>query len=129
MKKIFLISLSALLLNCGSDGGDQDTAPNSDNSSMDEVVAEKKPTIANLVFPEKDKPCTEGKDFTETTSTITFRWNLGKNTKRVQIVLTDISTGEVKELSAGAVSILDIPLIKRNNQYKWKVISINFRLR
>jgi len=117
MKKIYIVLLSFLALSCG--GSDDGSGP----------VDTADPTSATLVFPLESSVCTEGKDFTDTTSTITFRWKAGSNTTDYKLLVTDVSDNNtVKEYSIRSTQpevSLDVESMRRGSQYKYKVVSSN----
>jgi len=131
MKKIYILLLSVLVLSCsGSDdgagptGGDGD--PDNPDGGGDQVMS---PTAALLVFPLESSVCTEGKDFTDTTSTITFRWMAGEHTTDYKLLITDIANNNtVQEYSVSSSTtdvFLDVPNMRRGSQYLYKVVSSN----
>lgn len=115
VEKGILILMMALLAACGGgDSGGEDPDP-------EPQPRQQPPTAASLVFPENNRPCTEGVVISATRSRITFQWNASQNTDSYQVVLRDLNTNE--EVTATANTNEAAVTVNRGTPYEWYVVS------
>ena len=113
MKKHIFIPLSIitlfLTLRCSS----------SDDSQGNTIP----PAKATLVFPDNNRECTEGSNFTATESDIRFRWNAADNAEDYQLVLTNLNT-QITENYDTTMPELNVRVL-RATPYAWYVTAKN----
>lgn len=104
MKKVVLILpiILGLFTNCG---GDDD----------------KSPAAITLIFPEKDKECTEGVAENAFESTITFRWDTAENNDLYEVNVRDLNSNFTRKTES-QINEVDITL-ERGVAYEWFVVS------
>ena len=64
----------------------------------------KPPVAATLVFPNKDSECTTGRDLSETTSEIEFKWMASDHTESYELRVTNLNTGITQTMNTNAIS-------------------------
>ena len=114
--KNLIIGISFLLVSCsGSDDNDSGDMPNTPTPNL---------KAAMLEFPEENSICNEGKNITETESTVNFRWLSANGAENYRLVVTDAETKESLEAITTNKTNADVR-IKSNHPYQWKVIAVN----
>ncbi len=79
------------------------------------------PEGAVLLFPEQDSECNEGIIVNDTESTVTFRWEVSKNTDTYQIVIESIHDKTISFVESDR-NMAEIT-IDRAKAFQWHVIS------
>lgn len=112
MKKISLIFLSLICLNCSNEGVDGNGNGNPN------------PGTSSLIFPDNNQECNQGVDGPGSNqSTVTFRWTTSANTDSYTLMLKNLNT-ENTSAHAAATNELAIAILK-GTPYSWYVISEN----
>lgn len=96
----------------GGGGGDDGPGPTPDPDP---------PAAATLVFPEKDKECTEGTVISDTQSEVTFRWNESANTDNYTLKIKNLLNGSTSTYNTSATEYA--ATILRGTPYSWSVES------
>ncbi len=86
----------------------------------------KPPVAATLVFPNKDSECTTGRDLSETTSEIEFKWMASDHTESYELRVTNLSTGITQTMNTNAISA-KLPIAK-GEPFSWVVRSKNTKV-
>jgi hypothetical protein len=112
MKKIvkpYFIFIALIMVSCSSGGSDDGPTPIPD------------PTAAILIFPEKDKECTQGTVINNTESDLTFEWNAASNADSYEVNLRNLNTNTSKKINSTTNSVTITVL--RGTPYEWYVVS------
>ena len=86
----------------------------------------KPPVAANLVFPNKDSECTTGRDLSETTSEIEFKWMASDHTESYELRVTNLNTSITQTINTSAISA-KLPIAK-GEPFSWLVRSKNTKV-
>ena len=111
MKNLLIATLTlALLASCS----------NKDNL-LDEVLPEGNTELGsfNLLFPDNNLICTEGKDLTNDEISITFMWSVSENATSYTIEIVNQDTNEVINTSSNSTS--KSVALPRDTQSSWSV--------
>lgn len=105
--KSYYIFIALIIVSC-SRGSDEPTpAPD--------------PEAAILIFPEKDKECTQGTVKNDTQSDVTFEWNAAKNANSYEVNLRNLNTNTSTTVNSTTNSVTIT--ILRGTPYEWYVVS------
>ncbi|ARV16595.1 hypothetical protein [Polaribacter sp. SA4-12] len=109
--KLFFLTLCVVtIVSCGSKGED----------GVDENPATK-PDAAILISPVKDAECNQGNIISSTHSKIVFEWNDAKNADRYTLVIKNLETESIEEISTTKTNL--ITNLLRGVPYSWSIIS------
>jgi hypothetical protein len=86
----------------------------------------KPPVAANLVFPNKDSECTTGRDLSDTTSEIEFKWMASDHTESYELRVTNLNTSITQTINTSAISA-KLPIAK-GEPFSWLVRSKNTKV-
>lgn len=106
MKKISIIFIVLLTLNCSNEPVERNTNP----------------VATSLIFPDNNQECNQGVDVIGTTqSTVTFRWAATSNTDSYDVVVKNLDT---QNTTTHPSLINELPIaIEKGTPYSWYVIS------
>jgi len=80
------------------------------------------PTAATLIYPENNTECNEGLIISETETDILFKWQAATNASSYILVITDLNSGELREIKTTETEIFIRVL--RATPYAWYVKSL-----
>ncbi|WP_299158116.1 hypothetical protein [uncultured Tenacibaculum sp.] len=110
MKKlIYILIIQLILISCGGSGNEP-------------IEPEVELGVFELIFPENNTLCTEGKSISKGQVAIPLRWNISKNATSYKVVIINTDTGERTERTTNTNSI-EVNLLK-GTKFSWNVIAI-----
>jgi hypothetical protein len=83
----------------------------------------KPPTVATLVFPNKNSECTTGRDINQSTSEVEFKWMASDNTETYDLRVTNLITNVTQTINTATISA-KLPITK-GEPFSWFVRSKN----
>ena len=113
IKNSFVL-IAFILISCGGGGnGTDDPNPTPESISP--------PESATLIFPERNKECTEGTIVNESQSEVIFEWNLSENTDSYELNIINLNLNSTLRISSNTTQAA--ATIARGAPYEWFVIS------
>ncbi len=107
MKKISILFILLLLLNCSKDNDDKITGP----------------SAAALIFPDNNQECNQGTSINATLSSVTFTWTASTNADTYDIIIKNLETGASN--TETSITTEKAITINKGTAYSWYVISKN----
>ncbi len=117
-KSLYILKISSVLIvltfiSCGGGDGGNDPTP------IPEMVSP--PGRSTLIFPERNKECTEGDILNESQSEVLFEWNASQNTDSYELNLINLNLNSTLKIPTNTNEAS--ATLTRGAPYEWFVIS------